>query len=223
MNPIWKSLPDGTALHHFGVPLAEARLAVIVIHGRTQTPGDMFEAIVGKLNLRKVAYIAPAASGNSWYPNSFMAPLESNQPQLDDAIASLATISASLCDQGFDLDRQVLVGFSQGACLATEYLWRKKERYGALAALTGGLIGPQDMHWEASGNAFSAMPMFFSNGDQDQWVPLSRTLESIQVMRAHGAQIIEKCYPGRPHEVCADEIGHLQRMLEGILEKCGVA
>lgn len=202
----------------FGAPLRQARLAVLLVHGRTQTPADMFDWIVRRIDLPDVAWLAPAAADKSWYPARFMEPLAANQPQLDDALARLGALSDELASEGFAPERQIVMGFSQGACLSCEFVWRQRRRYRALIAFTGGLIGPADMQWTSAGADFAGMPVFLADRDNDPWVPASRMLETGAAFRAAGAHVIERIYPGSTHDICAEEIDIARSMLVDAME-----
>ncbi|WP_083370132.1 alpha/beta hydrolase [Chromobacterium sphagni] len=133
-------------LEIYGAPLNQAKLAVVLLHGRRQSAQEAYkngEAI----GLADVAYILPIAKGLTWYPHSFMAPLDSNQPSLDQALDCVSATIEELRSYGF-ADRQiVLMGFSQGACLATEYIYRRPASFGGLIAFSGGLFGPEGVEW----------------------------------------------------------------------------
>jgi predicted esterase len=115
---------------------------------------------------------------------------------------------------GLDRAQIVLLGFSQGACLACEYVYRNPGRWGGLLALTGGLIGPEGMTWPTPARSLSGTPVLMTNGDVDPWVPLARTRVSADVFRAMGAGVAERVYPGRPHEVVEDEVVAVRALLD---------
>ncbi len=198
---------------HASGPAPEAAgMAVILIHGRTQSPADMF-AIAERIDLPDVPYIAIEAAGNSWYPDKFMAPLASNQPHLDFALERLEALVVELEERGIYRERIVLLGFSQGACLACEYMYRHPQRWGGLIAFTGGLIGPPETQWTAHGDELAEVPVLISNGATDPWVPLSRSRETADVFRLMGARVTEHIYPPREHGVIDDEIAQARALL----------
>ena len=210
-----------TPLSVFGAPLRQARVAVVLLHGRTQTPADMFDWIVRRIDLPEVAWFAPAASDNSWYPERFMESRQANQPQLDHALARVAALSAELDSDGFSLERQVVMGFSQGACLSCEYVWHSRQRHRALIALTGGLIGPPGTRWDGAGRNFTGMPVFLSDRDDDPWVPAARILETGAAFRVAGAQVSERITAGSSHEISAEEIAIVRAMLIAAMAPAG--
>jgi predicted esterase len=159
-------------------------------------------------------WIAPRAAAGSWYPNSFLAPIETNQPWLDSALQALDRTVREL-EQTYRLPREkiLLLGFSQGACLATEFLSRNPGRWGGLAALSGGLIGPGGTQWAESGQ-LEGTPAFFGCGDPDPHIPRGRVEESGRLFEERGAAVDVRIYPGLGHSVNADEIQAVQAILE---------
>ena len=195
-----------------GEPLADARAAAILVHGRERDTDDIL-GLSARLALDGFAWIAPAAADHSWYPQRFMAPLEENQPGLDHALERIDTLVEELIARGFDTPRIALIGFSQGACLVTEYAIRHARRYGAVIGLTGGLIGPPGTRWEFGGD-MQGTPVLLATSDVDEWVPVSRVQESAAVFRARGASVQVHVYPGMDHIVNDDEVAETRRLLE---------
>ncbi|WPN49678.1 MULTISPECIES: alpha/beta hydrolase [unclassified Pseudomonas] len=189
--------------------------AAILIHGRTQSPADML-AITARINLPDIPYFAIQAAQHSWYPDKFMAPLENNQPALDFALARLEAAVVELENRGIARSRIVLIGFSQGACLACEYLYRHPHRWGGLIAFTGGLIAPPGTSW-LTPDKLAGTPVFFGNSEADPWVPLARTEETAEVFRRMGAEVELQVYNGRGHEVGDEEIALGRDLLQRTL------
>jgi predicted esterase len=195
----------------FGAELDEASAAVILIHGRDRSPGEMIE-LAKRLDVPGLAWRAPAAAGGSWYPQRFMAPVEANQPQLDEALARIDHEVRLLRAAGFGREQIVLLGFSQGACLAAEYVYRHPARWAGLIAFTGGLIGPEGTAWDRRGR-LDETPVLLTAGDPDDWVPWSRMEETAAVFRAMGGRVSLTSYPGRDHLVCDDDIAAGRELL----------
>ena len=164
---------------------------------------------------RDVAYLAPQAVGHTWYPYSFLAPLAQNEPHLSNALATVGATLDRLAQEGFPAERVALIGFSQGGCLALEYVARNAKRYGAVAGLSAGLIGPPGTPRDYAG-ALAGTPVFLGCSDVDSHVPLARVNESRDVFGTLGAEVTERIYPGMGHTVNADEIAHVIRLLAGI-------
>jgi predicted esterase len=160
----------------------------------------------------RVAYLAPQAAGHQWYPYSFLAPIADNEPWLSSALAKVGAIVQFAVDAGVLLERVFVCGFSQGACLSSEFVARNPARYGGLIAFTGGLIGPPDTNLKHAGN-LAGMPALFSSGDPDPHVPWSRVLESAEQFTAMGADVKTQRYPGRPHTVLPQEIKSAREIL----------
>jgi phospholipase/carboxylesterase len=187
-----------------GAPLAQAAAAIVLLHGRGASAEDIL-GLAGEMYDERVAYLAPQAADNHWYPYSFMAPIAENEPWLSSALAKVAAVVKVAVDGGVPLKRIFVCGFSQGACLSTEFIARNPARYGGLVAFTGGLIGPADADLHHAGK-LAGMPALFSSGDPDPHVPWSRVLASAKEFTAMGAEVETQRYPGRPHTVLPQEI-----------------
>jgi predicted esterase len=197
-----------------GAPLETARAAAVLLHGRGATANDIL-GLAAELGQDDVAYLAPQAPGHTWYPLSFLAPLEQNEPYLSRSLATVAAILEHLDSQGFGADRLVLVGFSQGGCLALEFAARNARRYGGVAGLSAGLIGPPGVPRSHPGT-LSDTPIFLGCSDIDPHIPLHRVQESRKVLGAMGAVVTERIYPGMGHTINQDEIAEVGRLLSGV-------
>lgn len=203
-----------------GAPLREARAAAILVHGRGSNAADML-GLAGEFGQSDIAYLAPEAPRRTWYPYSFLAPLAQNEPDLSAALATVGETLAHLGTQGFAAERVALIGFSQGGCLALEYAARNATRYGAVAGLSAGLIGPPGTPRDHAG-ALASTPVFLGCSDVDGHIPLARVHESRDVLTRMGANVTERIYGGMGHTVNADEIAHVTTMLQGIAATPGV-
>jgi predicted esterase len=195
---------DGGAVLQAGIPLDKARLAVVLLHGRGSTAEDIL-GLGSAFELPSVAYLAPQAAGHTWYPLSFLAPREANEPYLSSALAKVESIVRSLEQAGFGSERIVIAGFSQGACLSTEFVASHPVRYGGLIAFTGGLIGPPGSLHTPAGE-LAGTPALLCSGDPDPHVPWQRVEESAAILNKMGAKVTTKRYPGRPHTITQEEL-----------------
>lgn len=186
-------------------------LVFVLVHGRTQNPGDM-EEIAGRLALDHVDFLFPAADGNSWYPDKFMAPTEGNEPHLSAALAHYESVISRLIDAGVPAGRIVVGGFSQGACLTCEFIARHPRRYAAAAIFTGGLIGPKGTIWPLRAQ-LAGMPAFLSTSEIDPWVPPERTRETYEWMLQSGAMPQLRIFKDRGHTVLDEEIASVREMI----------
>jgi predicted esterase len=207
--------------------------ALLLVHGRGGSAADIL-ALGEELRRRPVGsrpetlvLAAPQAVGNSWYPNSFLAPLEANEPHVSSALAALRSVADTLGQRGIRRSRQVLVGFSQGACLASELVAREGGGWGGLLALTGGVLGPLGVPWQGSAGTESpgapagdlqGTPVLLSSGDPDPHVPFSRVRETASLFEQRGARVEVDRYPGRPHTVVAAEVERAATWLKDLLE-----
>jgi phospholipase/carboxylesterase len=198
-------------VRQFGKPLAEASGAVILLHGRGGSAEDIL-TLADELFLPELAYLAPQAVGNSWYPNSFLAPVSQNEPWLTSALAKVEATLKMAHDAGISAGRVVIGGFSQGACLATEFVARHPQRYAAVIAFTGGLIGPPGADLSHHGD-LAGTPAFFGSGDPDPHVPWQRVQDSAKIFAEMEAVVTLRRYANRPHTISRDEIDYARTLI----------
>jgi predicted esterase len=182
-----------------------------MVHGRGATAQSIL-SLYDELGIDALAALAPQAAGGSWYPHSFLAPIETNQPWLDSALGRIESIVTGLIEAGLPTERIALLGFSQGACLSSEFVARHPRRYGAVMALSGGLIGPPGMSRHDTGS-LAATPVFLGIGDPDAHVPFSRVDETRVALTAMGASVELRRYPGMPHTINQDELEACRSLL----------
>lgn len=194
-----------------GIPLSRAAGAVILLHGRGGSAQDIL-GLAEEFEFPELAYLAPQADRRTWYPNSFLAPLESNEPALTSALQTVEQTVEDAVRAGVPRERIILAGFSQGACLATEYVARHAARYGGLLAFTGGLIGPPGTPFQYAGS-LAGTPAFLGAGDPDPHVPWQRVEESAAVLSKLGADVVLRRYPGMPHTISREEIAEAKRLI----------
>lgn len=195
-----------------GAPLGQGRAVVIMVHGRGASP-DAILSLVPRLARPAVTWLAPAAAGNSWYPYSFLSDTAKNEPFLSSALASLGRLVDDLDARGIARRNIVFLGFSQGACLSSEFLVRNPGTWGGLVVLSGGLIGPPGTTWPESGS-FGQMPAFFGCSDVDSHIPRERVEDSAAVLERMGASVTVRLYAGMGHVVNEDEIAHAKAVID---------
>lgn len=200
-----------------GRPLGEATTAMILLHGRGATAESILE-LAALLPHPEMAYLAPQAANYTWYPYSFLAPLPQNEPWLSSALQAVGDAAAQVEAAGIPASRIVFAGFSQGACLASEYVARHAGRYGGLLAFSGGLIGPPGTPRNYPG-AFDGMPVFLGCSDVDPHIPLARVEETSEVLARMGAAVTRRIYPRMAHTIVQDEIDQAQRILQTLSGK----
>jgi predicted esterase len=196
---------------HAGAPLGGARRVVIMAQGRGAGAGDML-GLAGELRLEGAAILAPQASGSTWYPNRFMAPIADNEPWLTSALGTIERVLEAAVAAGVPHERVAFVGFSQGACLISEFAARHARRYAAIVALSGGVIGPPGTPRDYPGS-FDGTPAFFGCSDVDPHIPVGRVQESAELYRRMGAAVDERIYPRMGHTVNQDEIDAVRALL----------
>ena len=194
-----------------GHELRGAAGAVILLHGRGASAEDIL-SLGDELGDPRLALLAPQAVGHTWYPYSFLAPIAQNEPWLTSALNKVAQVIEQAEASGIRREKIAIAGFSQGACLASEFVARNPARYGALIAFTGGLIGPPGTKFQYSGD-LAGTPALFGAGDPDPHVPWQRVEETASVLSALGAQVILKRYAGMPHTVNQDELQQARSLI----------
>jgi predicted esterase len=197
-----------------GPSIEQARAAIVMIHGRGAS-ADSILSLYPLLDAPGVTALAPQAAGHTWYPHSFLAPLEANQPYLDSALRKIDAVIEDLLAHGVQSDHIALLGFSQGACLASEYVARHPRRYGAVMALTGGLIGPAGTPRNYAGS-LAGTPVFLGTSDPDPHVPFERVQETEAVLTRMGARVEVRRYPGMPHTINQEEIEACRALLHAM-------
>lgn len=195
-----------------GPKLELASTAIILLHGRGSTAQDIL-SLSRYLDFPDLAFLAPQAEGYSWYPSRFTAPVEANEPYLSAALSKVGEIMNEVEAHGISSRRIFIGGFSQGACLATEYVIRNPRPYGGLVVFSGGYIGPEGEPRRATGD-FDGMPAFLGCSDIDPHIPLQRVRETTALLDEMGAVVNERIYPNMGHTIMDDEI-ELARTLIG--------
>jgi predicted esterase len=198
----------GGRLLQAGAPLGEAEGVVILLHGRGGSADDILSlrtVLDDKVQGRRIAWLAPEANGRTWYPNSFLAPRDTNEPYLASALKRMASLVKMAAEAGIGPERIVIGGFSQGACLSTEFVASHPAHYAGLIAWTGGLVGPLGTQLNHAGD-LGGMPALLLSGDPDPHVPWSRVEESAAVLTGMGAKVTLRRYPGRAHTVSYEEL-----------------
>jgi predicted esterase len=210
------SLHDGQPVLRGGAPLGKAAAALILIHGRGASAEDVYS--LGEevsLGVPGVALLAPQAAGNVWYPQRFLAPLALNEPQLSSALGVIGGLAAEAARAGAGYERVVLVGFSQGACLALEFAARHSRRYGGVVGLSGALIGPPGAPRSLEGG-LAGTPVYLGCSDRDAHIPLASVEESAGILKGHGARVTKAIFPGMGHTVNEEELDAVRLMVRGV-------
>jgi predicted esterase len=194
-----------------GAALRNARLALILVHGRGGSASEMLE-LARELQVADVAWIAPQAAGHTWYPYSFLSPIEKNEPGITSGLGVLAGLVEEISRAGLEPRRTALLGFSQGACLSLEFAARHAGAYRAIVGLSGGLIGPPGSPRDYAGS-MEGTPVFLGCSDIDAHIPVERVRESSEVFRRLGATVDERIYPRMGHTINPDELDAVRLLL----------
>jgi phospholipase/carboxylesterase len=207
------AIAHGQRVLEGGEPLNSARAAMILLHGRGATAEDIM-TIAFDAQAPGWVYFAPQAAGSAWYPNPFTAPIESNEPYLSAALNMITNLVERI-EASVPAHRMMLLGFSQGACLTLEWAARHARRFGAIAGLSGGLIGPDGTARDYPGG-FDGTPVFLGCSDVDPYIGKDRVEEAAQVLEGMGAAVDLRLYPGMGHLVNGDEIAALRDLTAAI-------
>lgn len=202
---------QGQPIAAAGLPLDEATAAMILLHGRGATAVSILE-LASELPHPEMAYLAPQAAGHTWYPLSFLAPIPQNEPGISSGLQVVADLIAHVEAAGIPAARIVLGGFSQGACLASEFVARYPRRYGGLLIFSGGVIGPLETRRSDTGS-LDDMPVFIGCSDVDFHIPVARVHETATIMTHLGGQVTKKIYRNMGHTINQDELDHAQKIL----------
>jgi predicted esterase len=206
---------QGGQIYTAGQPLDGAKAAMIMVHGRGATAPSILE-LAKELYHPEYTYLAPQATGNTWYPYSFLSPLAQNEPWLSSGLQAIDDLVADVEATGIPTERIVLTGFSQGACLASEFVARNARRYGGLLLFSGGLIGPPDTPRDYQGS-LSSTHVFIGCSDLDPHIPLQRVEETSKTFTNLGANVNLQIYPGMGHTIVQDEIEHANKIVRQVL------
>lgn len=205
---------QGQPLRTAGTPVESATAAGIFLHGRGATAQSILE-MHAEFDTDAVAYLAPQASGNTWYPDSFLAPVERNEPGRSSGLQAIEDAISAVTEAGIPRERILLLGFSQGGCLASEFVARNPDRYGGLVALSGGLIG-SDLDRDDYEGSLAGTPVFLGCSDVDPHIPKERVEESAAIFEQLGADVEMRLYEGMGHGVNADELEYVAGMIDSL-------
>lgn len=194
-----------------GKELSEANKILIMIHGRGGNAQDIL-SLASHLNVKNFALLAPQATNNTWYPYSFLAPPEQNEPGFSSALEIIKSVVSDVKAEGFSSDKIYFLGFSQGACLTLEYVARNAEKFGGIAAFTGGLIGDRIYSENYKGD-FQGAPIFIGTGNPDAHVPVERVEDSADTLKGMNALVTVKVYNNRPHTISQDEVQRVNKLI----------
>jgi predicted esterase len=214
MNNQIKGPHQGQPVLTTGEPFDRAHAAMVMVHGRGASAESIL-TLADEFDRSGFACLAPQAAEGTWYPNRFLAPTASNEPWLSSALAAVEQAVAKVVAAGIPHERLIILGFSQGACLALEYAARHARRYGGIVGLSGGLIGTDDEPRHDSGH-FAGTPIFLGCSEVDFHIPQQRVQHAAEMLRALGGHVTMRLYPNMDHTVNQDEIEFVRNMMAGL-------
>jgi len=199
-----------------GAPRGEARLAGVLLHGRDRTREDKV-VLASSFGVPGIRWLAPASDTGSWYPGRFFDSREANEPFLTRAVEQCDRVVREASEGGrLGRDRIVVVGFSQGACLAVEYALQHPEQCGAIIVFTGALIGPPGVEWPGSPDTLQGLRVLLTGSDADEWIGEQQTRHTARVLADLGAEVTLRIYSGRPHIVSEAELEEARVLLRSL-------
>lgn len=206
---------ESTPVFQTGVELSEAKAAMILIHGRGGGVQSILP-LLAHLNVQDYAFFAPSAHDDTWYPQRFIAPREANEPYLSSALRKIDSVVDTIVAGGVPVERVMLLGFSQGACLSLEYVARYPRRYGGVVALSGGLIGTEE---ELVGYQpkLDGTPIYLGCSDIDSHIPIERVHDSASILDEIGGRVKKQIFPGLGHTINAVEMAVTRKMMGNVL------
>ena len=200
-----------------GKPLTEARAAMILVHGRGATAESII-TLGHELHHADFAYLAPQAANNTWYPYGFMEEIAKNEPGISSGLTVLEQLVDQIVEAGIPTENIVLAGFSQGACLSSEFIARHATQYGGLLAFSGGLIGPDGTPRDYPGS-LDGTPVFLGCSDNDFHIPKERVQHTADILANLGGQVTMRLYPDMGHTINEDELEFAQKIVDGVLRR----
>lgn len=196
-----------------GAPLRAADAAAVLVHGRGGS-AEGTVALADEFYRHGLALVAPSARRNQWYPNSFLAPHEANEPDLSSALEAVADAVGTVRDAGVPRERVVVLGISQGACLVAEFAARTPRRYGGVVLSSGGLMGPEVGDYEGS---LAGTPVLVGGHERDPNVPLDRVRETAAVFESLDGDVRTRIEPGDDHGITDAELAAVGDLVEALL------
>jgi phospholipase/carboxylesterase len=194
-----------------GNPLTATSKVLIMLHGRGGSAEDIL-SFATHLNVKDFTLLGLTATNNTWYPNSFLAPPAQNEPWLSSALKIIKEVVDDVLSKGVPTENIYFCGFSQGACLTLEFVARNGNKYGGVAAFTGGLIGDK-IYSENYAGDFQGTPVFIGTSNPDSHVPVERVYATTNILKNMNADVTEKVYDNMGHTINEDEIENANNLV----------
>ena len=213
MLNLTKTIPPHTGddTLYKGLAPDKASRAMIMVHGRGAS-AESIAALADEIQADDFMYVIPRAAGNTWYPYRFIEPRQTNEPGISSGLTLIEIIVKSLNDNGINSDKIYFLGFSQGACLAVDYVARYPDKFGGVFALSGALIGQELNKQDYSGDLKNT-PIFFGCSENDFHIPEERIHESAEIFKKLNAGVTTRIYPNLGHTINHDEIKFINHII----------
>ncbi|WP_123533847.1 alpha/beta hydrolase [Halosimplex salinum] len=197
-----------------GAPLSVAEAATVLVHGRGGT-AEGIVALADEFYRHGLALVAPGAAFDRWYPGSFRAPVESNEPEFSSALAAVGDAVETVREAGIPRGRVVVLGISQGACVVAEFVARTPRRYGGVALSSGGLMGPDVGEYEGS---LDGTPVLVGGHEEDPHVPVERLRETAATFEALGGDVTIRIGEGEHHGITDAELAAVGDLVDALVD-----
>lgn len=185
----------------------KAKKIVILLHGRGGSAEDIL-SLTFSLPNKDVSYIALTADDNQWYPYPFTYNRQDLEPFLSNSLKKVDEL-VTYALQFQKPSNIYLAGFSQGACLALQYISNSKHKLGGVFAFSGGLIGSDEEL-----NVFSTSNnIFIGCSTNDPFIKLDRVNKTIDLFKGKGNFVKTHIYEGSSHHISIEEINELKEIL----------
>jgi predicted esterase len=180
---------------------------MIMLGGRGGSPTDIL-SLAHKIDVPGVAYLAPGIAPG----------VLSDESWVSSALAAAGETLDIVSSAGTPPERTLLLGFSQGACLALEYSARNPRRYGGIIGLSGTLVenGDKLRDYGHSGS-LAGTPVFLGCGDNDPNISQDRLQRTTNLLTGLGAEVTVRIYPGMGHTVNGSELEFVRNMVTSML------
>ena len=183
-----------------GPNLTDARAVVVALHGRSSTAEFILaRALEITASDPTVAVIAPQAFDNEWYRGRNFEARAALGERLEKSVHDVQAILDSVTRR-VPAERVVLLGFSQGACLAIEVFTRRSQRLGAVLAFSGAVIGEPNED-RPPGDAVEGTPVLLGASVGDPWVKRADIDRTAALLATAGADVTLCPVPGDVHAI----------------------
>ena len=164
------------------------RKAVIAIHGWTGDVSSM-EPVAKSLRLPDTKWVFPQApyksdkSGYTWFDGN-----DETGWKYKDSFITIHSLIQDLVDQGFKHDEIFLLGFSQGACLAMEWMIRQPFSIGGAIPIAGFIKYKDRFKIDATLESKGTQVLLI-HGDKDEIIHPEESEKALKLFQSLGYNV----------------------------------